>query len=95
MSDEKNAQSSGWVLKVGSVVLIACVGVFGFQAYKTFWEPYADYGDPDVMGYLEKENPKSLSGGDATHFHSTSGETFAQELVQKSLAWRKAKSVSE
>jgi len=85
MSDEKNAQSSGWVLKVGSVVLIACVGVFGFQAYKTFWEPYADYGDPDVMGYLEKENPKSLSGGDATHFHSTSGETFAQEVPN--LGW--------
>ena len=66
-------------LKIGLGALALTIGGLGVQAYKTIWQPYAAFEDPDAMGYLDKENPKSLSGGDTTHFHSTSGESFAQE----------------
>ncbi len=67
-------------LKAGLGVLALSVAVLAVQAYRTFWAPYAPYEDPSLMSYLENENPRSLSGGDTTHFHSSSGETFAQEI---------------
>ena len=69
-----------WFLKISLVVLLAILGVLIKQAYGTIWAPYASFDDPAIMGYLDKEDPRSLSGGDATHFHSTSGEAFAQEI---------------
>ncbi|RDE18318.1 thiol oxidoreductase [Motiliproteus coralliicola] len=72
--------SSSLFLKIGVGVLVVALSALGYQAYLTVWAPYAAYEDPDIMGYLEQENPKSLSGGDTTHFHSSSGETFAQEI---------------
>ncbi len=80
MSKTKNKQGSSLFLKVSLGVLAISTSALGMQAYKTVWEPYNAYEDPSIMGYLDKENPKSLTGGDTTHFHSTSGETFAQEI---------------
>lgn len=80
MSNEVKVQSNSLTLKVGLGVLAVATSVLGMQAYKTVWAPYAAYEDPSLMGYLDKENPKSLSGGDNTHFHASSGETFAQEI---------------
>lgn len=73
-------QGGSMFLKVGVGVLGLSLVALGAQAYQTIWAPYAPYEDPDIMGYLDNENPKSLSGGDTTHFHSTSGETYAQEI---------------
>lgn len=65
-------------LKVSMGVLVVVLSYMGVQAYATIWKPYAPYGDDSDMKYLEKEDPRSLSGGDHTHFHSTSGESYAQ-----------------
>ncbi len=73
-------KSTSLFLKISLVVLLVACGVLVNQAYKSIWLPYAAYEDPSIMGYLDKEDPRSLSGGDATHFHSTSGESFAQEI---------------
>ena len=67
-------------LKVSLGVLAIAVSYMGFQAYATIWKPYAPYGDKSDMKYLEKEDPRSLSGGDTTHFHSMSDGSFAQEI---------------
>ncbi len=80
MSNKTEKKSLSLFLKVGLPVLVIATGALGVQAYKTIWAPYNAYEDPDVMGYLEKENPKSLTGGDNTHFHASSGESFAQEI---------------
>ena len=67
-------------LKVALGVLVVVVGYMGVQAYATIWKPYAPYGDKSDMKYLEKEDPRSLSGGDTTHFHSMTDGSFAQEI---------------
>jgi len=79
--EKSNAnQSRSLVLKLGFVVLAISLCALGVQAYQTIWAPYSAYEEPNVMGYLDKENPKSLTGGDNTHFHASSGEAFAQEI---------------
>ena len=80
MSNKTEKKGISLFLKVGLPVLLVATGALGVQAYKTIWAPYNAYEDPDIMGYLDKENPKSLTGGDNTHFHASSGETFAQEI---------------
>ncbi len=80
MNSHKEKTPPSFLLKLGVCALTLSLGALGVQAYKTIWQPYASHEDPDIMDYLDKENPKSLSGGDTTHFHSTSGESFAQEI---------------
>lgn len=77
---ENQKQPASLFLKVGLGVLLIACSVLAYNVHGLVWEPYAPYEDPDIMGYLDKEDPRSLSGGDTTHFHSTSGEAFAQEI---------------
>lgn len=80
MATMNEQKANGLIYKVGLGALVLSLGGFVGQAYQTIWAPYKAYEDPNLMAYLDEENPKSLSGGDATHFHSTSGETYAQEI---------------
>ncbi|MEM7194812.1 MAG: di-heme oxidoredictase family protein [Pseudomonadota bacterium] len=72
-------------LKLALVTLTGCCLMLAYQSYKTFWLPYVPYAEPEIMGYIGKEDPRVLSGGDTTHFHSTSHESFAQEVPN--LGW--------
>lgn len=74
-----NTSNKSLFFKLSIGVLLLLVGVFAYTAYEAIWLPYAAYGDSS-MDYLAKEDPRSLSGGDTTHFHSSSGESFAQEI---------------
>jgi CxxC motif-containing protein (DUF1111 family) len=67
-------------LKIGIVILILACIALARQVYYSIWLPYVAYEDPTIMAYLDKEDPRSLSGGDATHFHSTSSRAFSQEI---------------
>jgi CxxC motif-containing protein (DUF1111 family) len=73
----------GWVLRLSLVVLALALGGLGYQAYHSFVLPYGGYGDKG-MGYLANEDPRSLSGGDLTHFHS-GRKAFEQEAPN--LSW--------
>lgn len=49
-------------------LLAASLAALGFVAYKAYVIPWQPYGDED-MSYLERVDPRSLSGGDLTHYH--------------------------
>lgn len=66
-------------LKLALWALLGILVVLGYTAYQAIWLPYAAYGEGS-MNYLAREDPRSLSGGDATHFHSSTGDSFAQEI---------------
>ncbi|MBF6057376.1 di-heme oxidoreductase family protein [Thiomicrorhabdus heinhorstiae] len=53
------------------------------QAYRSYVVPFEGYGEAS-MNYLEKEDPRSLSGGDLTHFHSGK---LAYEQEAPNLSW--------
>ena len=76
----KSPKRASRFLKVSLGILALVTGYMGFVAYAAIWKPYAPYGDKSDMKYLEKEDPRSLSGGDTTHFHSMSDGSFAQEI---------------
>lgn len=71
-------------LKIGLVILVVSLGAFFIQAYKTYVLPYKGAYGEKSMDYLLKEHPKSLSGGDLTHFHS-GGMAYEQEAPN--LPW--------
>ncbi len=72
------------ILIGGLLVLTIAIVVFLYQAYQTYLYPFVGaYGDGS-MEYLSQENPKSLSGGDLTHFHS-GGMAYEQEAPN--LPW--------
>lgn len=77
-------QKASKVLVFGFAALAVAVGGLLFQAHKTYIQPYSGaYGDAS-MDYLKQEHPKSLSGGDLTHFHS-GGMAYEQEAPN--LPW--------
>ena len=77
------SKNSSWILRAGIVVLAISCTVLMVEAYKHYILPYQAYGDKS-MDYLKKEFPKSLSGGDLTHFHSGH---LAYEQETPNLAW--------
>jgi len=82
--DSNSQKKSGKFLLVGFGVLAVAIGGLFYQANKVYIEPFKGaYGDAS-MDYLKKENPKSLSGGDLTHFHS-GGLAYEQETPN--LPW--------
>jgi CxxC motif-containing protein (DUF1111 family) len=80
----KQAQrKNGWFLPLGLVGLGISMAVLLNQAYQSYVLPFSGYGEHS-MDYLDKEDPRSLSGGDLTHFHSK-GMAFEQEAPN--LSW--------
>lgn len=85
MSEQTNSTipSFSLTLKIGLVILVIALSALDYQIYRSLWLPYDGYGDAD-MSYLDKEDPRSLSAGDLTHFHSGS---MAFEQEAPNLSW--------
>lgn len=64
------------------VLAIALVGL-AYTSYKAYIVPWQSYGDND-MSYLQRVDPKSLSGGDFTHYHFG---PLAYEQEAPNLSW--------
>lgn len=63
--------------------LVVSLGALGYMSHKAYIEPWEAYGDED-MSYLERVDPRSLSGGDLTHYHFS---TLAYEQEAPNMAW--------
>lgn len=74
-------------LKFSLPVLAIALAALGFTSYKAFVTPWAAYGDDD-MSYLQRVDPRSLSGGDLTHYHF-GPLAYEQEAPNLAWAWSK------
>jgi CxxC motif-containing protein (DUF1111 family) len=82
-STDINDNGSSIILRLSSIVLIVAISALAYQFYHSLIVPYMAYGEAD-MSYLDNENPRSLSAGDLTHFHS-GRKAFEQEAPN--LPW--------
>lgn len=74
-------------LKISLPLLGIALLALGFTAHRAYIVPWLAYGDGD-MSYLERVDPRSLSGGDLTHYHFG---RVAYEQEAPNLAWGWAK----
>lgn len=70
-------------LRLSIPALAVALCALGFTSYKAYIVPWKAYGDDD-MSYLQRVDPRSLSGGDLTHYHFG---RLAYEQEAPNLAW--------
>lgn len=82
---QQNPTRSGPLLKLAVPVLIIALGALAYTGYKAYIVPWQAYGDGD-MSYLQRVDPRSLSGGDLTHYHF-GAKAFEQEAPNMGWGW--------
>lgn len=71
------------ILLVGGAILAVALVALGNTSYKAYILPWQAYGNEE-MSYLDRVDPRSLSGGDLTHYHFG---PLAFEQEAPNLAW--------